>query len=279
MLMLLGLSAGQDVTALARAACEDKACDAACSYEIASGVPAVSGVCKHQSSLPLQCDMNLAAGTQTCPVAAACEDVAATFSAGTSTHTCANFGPTAADCDASWANANDDGTTLACTKKICKASCNTCDFTTDKKCAISDYTSSCTPSPLRARGETCVYGFQCATSFCCPYLKICLTDSTDGIQSADVADEDAKAIIAADGQICPSASVDANSEACKCDEAGKPLIGKFDQSVCGCNAQYITKFTDETWIPGCTGGAGGSGDTDSGAVRVVLTLGLLLFSQ
>lgn len=281
MLMLFGLSVGQDINAIAEAACAAKTCDAACTYEYMT--LSMSGVCKDRTSSnsPLFCDKDLTAGTQTCPTAAACQNVADSIKAGTSTYQCSTFGPTAADCDASWANANDDGTTLACTKKICKQSCNTCDFTTDKKCAITDYKSSCTPSPLRARGETCVYGFQCASAFCCPYLKICLTSSTDGIQEADVVDADARAMISADGQICPSASVDANADKCKCDADGNPLIGKFDQSACGCNSQYLTKFTGETWIPGCTSGASdsGSGAGGSAAVRAALALGLLLYSQ
>jgi hypothetical protein len=32
--------------------------------------------------------------------------------------------------------------------------------------------------PRLAQGRACAFSFQCATGFCCPYLKVCMVDST-----------------------------------------------------------------------------------------------------
>ena len=159
-------------------------------------------------------------------------------------------------------SATEVSTEVGCLKKICRKGCGSCDWNWDGPCALSDLPSSCTPSVLRARGETCVYPFQCASGFCCPYLRICLVSATDAIKDEDIKDEDVREQLMKGGnnQTCGLAEVKANTNACNCQttgpngEAGYPCITDVDVSKCGCQDFYLNRYAAGTWIPGCGGG-------------------------
>jgi len=117
----------------------------------------------------------------------------------------------------------------------------------------ASYPHNCVPNPLAARGGPCVYGYQCATGFCCPNLKICLTDSTDG-GALPLSPDWVKDIVSGGGA-CPQGL---NDDRCKNYEDGEPTAD-FDQTVCGCSADYMGHFNAETWAQcgtACTCGGG-----------------------
>jgi hypothetical protein len=181
--------------------------------------------------------------------------------AGGSDYTCANaegYG----ECVSGAANPPLSAAEVICLKKTCKKSCNKCDFTdTTVNCVLSDLPQSCTPSTLRARGESCVHGYQCTSGFCCPDLRICLVNSVDGITKDEIVGTDTLAVLedagcfdtTSAGKVCSDTS-GAKQNKCKNMDDGTPRIIDWDQSVCGCSTMYMQKYNSATWVPNCPGG-------------------------
>lgn len=105
--------------------------------------------------------------------------------------------------------------------------------------------SACTPNSPLPTGSLCVYGYQCASKFCCPRLKVCLVDAKTGISTSDIKVKDPekrKDIVSAitSGGTCKDYKT--NFESCVQDQDGQPL-DTWDQSVCGCTDLYTWSTT------------------------------------
>ena len=112
--------------------------------------------------------------------------------------------------------------------------------------------SSCTPSSKLEHGSLCAYGYQCKSSFCCPRLRVCLTDSSTSVSPGQIkaqvkSSEADKAISIAftDGGTC--ADPWSNPNACMQTSEGKPL-SQWDQSKCGCKEEYMAMYQAGTWV-------------------------------
>lgn len=107
----------------------------------------------------------------------------------------------------------------------------------------------CTPSPLLPIGGLCVFGYQCESKFCCPRLKVCLTDAKGSISTSDikVREDERKDIVSMinSGGACRDHR--SNLEACVQDQNGQPLV-TWDQSQCGCTERYMKHYTAGTWV-------------------------------
>ncbi|CAD7968178.1 unnamed protein product [Amoebophrya sp. A25] len=112
--------------------------------------------------------------------------------------------------------------------------------------------SACTPSPPLPVGGLCVYGYQCASQFCCPYLKVCLRNPTQVINSNQItveasvkASENLVNVIFRGGRTCKDPH--ANRGQCLQDSSGLPLA-TWDQSRCQCKSAYMTHYNAGTWV-------------------------------
>jgi len=154
--------------------------------------------------------------------------------------------------------------------------------------------SSCTPSQLLPVGGLCVYGNQCASKFCCPRLKACLADANSGISSSDIKvqadhrDEIMGIVMGGKGTCSDPWS---NGQKCMQTGEGKPL-SSWDQTQCGCNAAYMTRYNGCSWVSlntgvtcqcgapaGTAGGAGANGfasSTGINSLNVVVAATLVL---
>jgi len=106
--------------------------------------------------------------------------------------------------------------------------------------------SSCVPEPLLASGGLCVYGFQCASKFCCPHLKVCLECPSCSVKTTDInvaADVRSEVISTVFGGTCSGGQ----SSKCAQTSEGQPLQS-WDQSVCGCADFYMERYNADTWI-------------------------------
>jgi len=150
-------------------------------------------------------------------------------------------------------------TEVDCHKYHCSAKkeCNMCDgkaagYTLTEPCSChtiqaqqrAQYPYNCVPNPLRGRGETCVHGYQCSTRFCCPQLKVCLTDSLDGTAMTH-SEQWVKDIVK---PVTCNTALDGANKHCRGNANGDPNPG-FDQTRCGCNNAYMQHFNAETWMP------------------------------
>lgn len=113
--------------------------------------------------------------------------------------------------------------------------------------------STCKPSSGNlTHGAVCAYGYQCQSKFCCPRLKVCLTNATTPVSWADIKklvkdNESQKVfdIVMNDGGTCK----DPWSKSSKCMQFrdGHPP-SEWDQSQCGCKEEYMKMYQDGTWI-------------------------------
>eukprot|EP00927_Polykrikos_kofoidii_P056937 TRINITY_DN51037_c0_g1_i1.p1 TRINITY_DN51037_c0_g1~~TRINITY_DN51037_c0_g1_i1.p1 ORF type:complete len:364 (-),score=44.28 TRINITY_DN51037_c0_g1_i1:443-1534(-) len=113
----------------------------------------------------------------------------------------------------------------------------------------SEFPSSCAPSPLVPVGGTCVYGYQCASKFCCPRLRLCVVDSSTTFSTREInVKPDMKQtvvdLVGGDGTCKDSFS---QSNACMQTNEGKPL-STWDQTKCGCKAEYMSMYNAGTWV-------------------------------
>mmetsp|Transcript_15496 Transcript_15496/g.44526 ORF Transcript_15496/g.44526 Transcript_15496/m.44526 type:complete len:405 (-) Transcript_15496:177-1391(-) len=109
--------------------------------------------------------------------------------------------------------------------------------------------SACTPSTPLPVGGLCVYGYQCASKFCCPRLKLCLANASSSVGSSDVKvkgdSKDAITSMIFGGGSCRDPY--SNGSSCMQDSSGQPL-SSWDQSVCGCTDEYMEHYTAGTWV-------------------------------
>ncbi|CAD7939315.1 unnamed protein product [Amoebophrya sp. A120] len=127
-------------------------------------------------------------------------------------------------------------------------------------CALSSLAppSSCSGQELQ-RLQKCNYGHQCASRFCCPTLKVCLTSAADVVSSIDMAVLEnqltrpgLRVVIGQEGT-CSPAEVFAHPEQCL-NHAGSGVVmkTKHDQARCGCKTSYLFQLYQNTWVP-CPG--------------------------
>jgi hypothetical protein len=138
----------------------------------------------------------------------------------------------------------------------------------------SDLVNACTPSTKLANFKTCNHGFQCASSFCCPNMKVCLTDADTQITKGDVSHPVLKAsFVKAAANICQVTSVmpvtgtgpqantpEYSADWSTCEEsggrpfaagaAGNGVDGGFDKTMaaCACQQPYLLDFYDNRWV-------------------------------
>jgi len=148
---------------------------------------------------------------------------------------------------------------MACYKYHCAKACGTCSgvaagtvLTEPCSCKavwaakVAALASNCFPNPKVPRGGPCAYSYQCSTGFCCPQLKICLTDSADGT-AYDLAPDWVKTIV--NGGTCTSAL--SKPDQCACHDGkvsdGLPVKG-YNQRQCSCKAAYLAHYDAGTWV-------------------------------
>jgi len=116
--------------------------------------------------------------------------------------------------------------------------------------------SSCIPDPILPVGALCVYGYQCASAYCCPRRKLCLQSSSSVITISDVAniDDNAKFTVLDIIFSGPGTCSDPWSQSARCtqNEDGQPFA-TWDQSRCGCDQQYMARYLAGTWVTLNTG--------------------------
>mmetsp|Transcript_38758 Transcript_38758/g.74383 ORF Transcript_38758/g.74383 Transcript_38758/m.74383 type:complete len:211 (+) Transcript_38758:87-719(+) len=161
-----------------------------------------------------------------------------------------------------------------------------CLLTSGNAATSAPHPNSCTPSKPLEKWGPCVYGYQCASKFCCPRLKVCLeTGCGDVVTNIDLNrvtgnNKDVVDIVLFNGPTCKNAV----GNKCLQDSNGQPLSA-WDQSACGCDSKYMKHYTDCTWVGlnsgiTCTCDGKGSKAVIGGARRLPPALGVLaaLFS-
>lgn len=148
--------------------------------------------------------------------------------------------------------------------------------------SIEDIPNSCTPSPLVPDNGRCLFSYQCASGFCCPFFKSCLGDDGYEPLSADAvaADPLRKKMMwtpeyggeATCGSDTGSCDICAMRGCTTCDQCitvdagdgAKPMLEGNDFNFppydiadpgCKCHADFIAAFKAGTWVEGCGGGA------------------------
>jgi len=108
--------------------------------------------------------------------------------------------------------------------------------------------SQCIPSPLLPVGGLCVYGYQCASSFCCPMYKVCMESSSGGFSFDQIkVSQDKKTEVLNIIQAPTCSSPWSNSRSCMNTASGKPLPS-WNQSNCGCNSKYMSMYSSCDWV-------------------------------
>jgi len=115
--------------------------------------------------------------------------------------------------------------------------------------------NNCQMDPLRERGETCVFNYQCSKKYCCPHLRVCLDDVEDRLFIIDIEKlngVDKTRIIA---------SPPDNRRACE--PSGEMLQGcledtavsfgsvspTYDLRKCNCKESFLYHAYRNTWVP------------------------------
>merc|ERR1719161_2528721 len=152
---------------------------------------------------------------------------------------------------------------------------------------MDEIPGACTPSPLIADNGRCMFSYQCASGFCCPFFKSCLGDNGYTPLSADAVMADplrmkmmwtseyggeADCGKAAD-QTCDVCDMRECSSMQTCDmcitvdagEGPKPMLEGNDFNFppydiadpkCKCHADFIAAFQAGTWVEGCAASGG-----------------------
>lgn len=150
---------------------------------------------------------------------------------------------------------------------------------------IADIPDSCTPSPLVPDNGRCIFSFQCASGFCCPFFKSCLGNDGYTPLASDAVEADAlrKKMMwtsayggeadcgKSSDQTCDVCAMRECSQAMTCDMCsevnGQPLFEGNDWGMpawniadpkCGCHPDFVAAFQAGTWVEGCTGTGSGS---------------------
>lgn len=133
---------------------------------------------------------------------------------------------------------------------------------------LDEVPGSCLPKSLVPRYGRCLFGYQCVTGFCSPFLRVCLESDEDNLP---------RRAVRADGalwrimwQSCKGRHKDCRTcefsprsledfEVCSEDpfSPGRPSLSLFDPSdpTCGCHEDFVSHYRAETWVD-CSGGGG-----------------------
>lgn len=128
---------------------------------------------------------------------------------------------------------------------------------------LSDVPDSCVPHQLKPRQGRCLFSYQCATGFCSPALKVCLSNEDDHLSAAAVQADPLLKHILWDG--CPSLQGCRTCEffprsledhqRCATDpfDPGHPNLGLFDLALpqCGCDEDFLDLVQAQKWV-GCS---------------------------
>lgn len=153
----------------------------------------------------------------------------------------------------------------------------------------TDLVNGCTPSTKLANYHPCNHGFQCSSGFCCPNMRVCLTDANTAMTKNDIvaAKPEGAAVMTAlfdaeasntcqvtsalgpagCGASCeevPASKTSAyNADWSRCEEsgglpyaagqAGNGVDGGFDKTLrdCACTFPYLLAFWDNRWVAEC----------------------------
>eukprot|EP00929_Paragymnodinium_shiwhaense_P020584 TRINITY_DN13676_c0_g1_i2.p1 TRINITY_DN13676_c0_g1~~TRINITY_DN13676_c0_g1_i2.p1 ORF type:complete len:331 (-),score=30.44 TRINITY_DN13676_c0_g1_i2:313-1305(-) len=109
--------------------------------------------------------------------------------------------------------------------------------------------STCTPSKSLSPGGLCVYGWQCASKFCCPRLKVCLADSGSSVSATDINVDDSVRQDVIDTVFGGGSCEDpwADRQACMQTNEGQPL-SSWNQTKCQCKDFYMDKYKSCSWV-------------------------------
>jgi len=110
--------------------------------------------------------------------------------------------------------------------------------------------SSCKPSAPLPPGGLCVYGYQCASNFCCPRMKVCLANPSASVLSSELqVPEEIKTeivnLVFKNGGACTDPY--SNSKQCQQSQDGQPF-STWNQAMCGCKDAYMTRYAANTWV-------------------------------
>jgi hypothetical protein len=149
---------------------------------------------------------------------------------------------------------------------------------------MEDIPDSCTPDPLVPDNGRCLFSYQCASGFCCPYFKSCLGDNgyEPLPQSAVEADPlrlkmmytseyGGEATCGSANGICDVCDMRDCSQQQTCDmcitvdagDGAKPMLEGNDYNFppydigdekCRCHADFVAAWEAGTWVEGCSGG-------------------------
>lgn len=160
---------------------------------------------------------------------------------------------------------------------------------------IEDIPDACTPSPLVANNGRCLFNYQCASGFCCPFLKSCLGDNGYEPLSAESVEADplrkkmawsteygGEADCGKD--VCDICAMRECSQAMTCDmcitlnagDGAKPMtissaaeygVPPYDigDAKCGCHKDFVAAWKAGTWVAECGSKSGGAAPASSGA--------------
>jgi len=118
--------------------------------------------------------------------------------------------------------------------------------TTTKPFVAAALPSACVPSEPLPVGGLCVYGYQCASKFCCPRLRVCLASSSGQVWSNQIKVKPAD-LQSSIRDIVFGGTCRPTSNKCTQTSQGQPL-STWDQTKCGCHADYMTHYQAGTWV-------------------------------
>lgn len=134
--------------------------------------------------------------------------------------------------------------------------------------ALGAALTNCVPSPLFANGKACLYGTHCESTFCCPFNKMCMEDSSTSVADADIKAQNSDeiyAIMTSGGDFVCDAPT---TYECVCDEKSGEPFEEWDPSECKCKDEFMEMYEGETWVS-CNGGG-------AAAVQLSSVLGLAI---
>eukprot|EP00397_Hematodinium_sp_SG-2012_P030006 GEMP01031744.1.p1 GENE.GEMP01031744.1~~GEMP01031744.1.p1 ORF type:complete len:437 (+),score=87.21 GEMP01031744.1:16-1326(+) len=115
--------------------------------------------------------------------------------------------------------------------------------------------NNCRINPLRRRGETCVFNYQCLNSYCCPHLRVCLDGAQDRlfIQELEAFGGVEKARIVASplGNRRACEPTGDNLMACLQDSASPygHVTRTYNLTRCNCKESFLHMVHRNQWVP------------------------------
>lgn len=89
------------------------------------------------------------------------------------------------------------------------------------------------------RGGKCTLGYQCESNFCCPYLRLCLTDPHDHLKDEDLPADYPKSLFT-------TCSNDNFAACAYYDDGTAPQNLNFEN--CGCDEWFLTQWRENQWV-------------------------------